>query len=45
MILSFGLVHNHKQIQKVDALLQRLEDKEKKREKPRTDPKPNVESE
>jgi len=45
MLLSFGLVHNHKQIQKVDALLQRLEDKEKKREKPRIDPKPNVESE
>ncbi len=41
MILSFGLVHNHKQIQKVDALLQRLEDKEKKREKPRIDPKPD----
>ena len=41
MLLSFGLVHNHKQIQKVDALLQRLEDKEKKREKPRIDPKPD----
>ena len=41
MLLGFGLVHNHKQIQKVDALLQRLEDKEKKREKPRIDPKPD----
>jgi len=41
MLLSFGLAHNHKQIQKVDALLQRLEDKEKKREKPSIDPKPD----
>jgi hypothetical protein len=39
MLLSFGLVHNHKQIQKADALLQRLEEKERKNAKPRIDPK------
>jgi signal transduction histidine kinase len=41
MVLSFGLAYNHKQIKKADAILQRLEDKEKKREKARLDPKPD----
>ena len=45
MLVSFGVVHTHKQLNKAEALLQRLEEKEKKREKARTDPKPNVESE
>jgi hypothetical protein len=41
MILSFGLAHTYKQIKKAEAILQRLEEKESKREKPRIDPKPN----
>lgn len=40
MALSFMIVHVEKRINKADALLQRLEEKEKKREKPRIDPKP-----
>jgi len=38
MILSFAIVHTNSQIKKVDAVLQRLEEKEKKREKARRDP-------
>jgi len=39
MILSFAIVHTDKQIKKVDAMMLRLEEKEKKRnEKPRIDP-------
>ena len=38
MILSFAIVHTNTQIKKVDAVLQRLEEKEKKREKARRDP-------
>ena len=41
MLVSFGVVHTHKQLNKAEALLQRLEEKEKKREKARTDPKPD----
>lgn len=38
MLLSFAIVHTDKQIKKVDALVMRLEEKEKKREKARIDP-------
>jgi hypothetical protein len=38
MLLSFGLAYTNKQIKKIDALVLRLEEKEKKREKPRIDP-------
>ena len=38
MLLSFGLAYQSKQIKKAEAILQRLEEKEKKREKPRIDP-------
>jgi hypothetical protein len=41
MLLGFGLAYNTKQINKAEALLLRLEEKEKKREKPRVDPKPD----
>jgi hypothetical protein len=41
MLVSFGVAHTHKQLNKAEALLQRLEEKEKKREKPRIDPKPD----
>lgn len=41
MLVSFGVVHTHKQLNKAEALLQRLEEKEKKREKTRIDPKPD----
>ena len=41
MLVSFGVVHTHKQLNKAEALLLRLEEKEKKREKARTDPKPD----
>jgi phosphotransferase system glucose/maltose/N-acetylglucosamine-specific IIC component len=41
MILSFGVVYNHKQIKTAEALLQRLEEKERKSAKPRVDPKPD----
>jgi len=37
MILSFAIVHTNVQIKKVDALVLRLEEKEKKREKTRRD--------
>lgn len=38
MGLSFLIVHQEKRIKKLDAVIQRLEDKEKKREKSRIDP-------
>jgi bacteriorhodopsin len=38
MILSFAIIHTNVQIKKVDALLMRLEEKERKREKARRDP-------
>lgn len=38
MLLSFAILHTNVQIKKVDALLLRLEEKEKKREKARIDP-------
>ena len=39
MMLSFMVIHTDKQLKKVDALVLRLEEKEKKRnEKPRVDP-------
>ena len=39
MMLSFMVIHTNKQLKKVDALVLRLEEKEKKRnEKPRIDP-------
>lgn len=38
MILSFAIMHTNTQIKKVDALVLRLEEKEKKREKARRDP-------
>jgi uncharacterized membrane protein YhaH (DUF805 family) len=42
MILSFAILHTNVQIKKVDALVMRLEEKEKKREKISRDP-PNPE--
>ena len=38
MALSFGLAYQSKQLKKAEALLIRLEEKEKKREKNRRDP-------
>ena len=38
MLLSFAIVHTDKQLKKVNALVIRLEEKEKKREKIRIDP-------
>jgi len=38
MGLSFAIIHVEKQLKKVDALMLRLEEKEKKREKTRIDP-------
>jgi short subunit fatty acids transporter len=38
MILSFAIMHTNTQLKKVDALVLRLEEKEKKREKTRRDP-------
>lgn len=38
MGLSFAIIHTEKQLKKAEAVLQRLEEKEKKREKNRTDP-------
>lgn len=38
MLLSFAILHTNVQIKKVDALVMRLEEKEKKREKVRRDP-------
>jgi len=38
MMLSFVIIHTDKQLKKVNALVIRLEEKEKKREKTRTDP-------
>lgn len=37
MILSFAIMHTNTQIKKVDALVLRLEEKEKKRDKARRD--------
>jgi len=38
MLLSFMLVHQENRIKKLDALVLRMEEKEKKREKIRRDP-------
>lgn len=38
MMLSFVIIHTNKQLKEVNALVIRLEEKEKKREKTRTDP-------
>ena len=40
-VISLGLVYNSKQIKKVEAILQRAEQVEKKNAKPRIDPKPD----
>jgi hypothetical protein len=37
MVLSFAIIHTNVQIKKVDALVLRLEEKEKKRDKARRD--------
>jgi flagellar biosynthesis/type III secretory pathway M-ring protein FliF/YscJ len=43
MVLSFMVFHVEKRINKADAMILRLEEKERKRnEKPRTDPKPDT---
>jgi len=41
MVLSFMVLHVEKRINKADAMILRLEEKEKKREKTRIDPKPD----
>ncbi len=41
MMLGFGVVYNAKQIKKTEAMLLRLEEKERRNEKPRVDPKPD----
>ncbi len=41
MVLSFMTVHLDKRIKEANAMIVRLEDKEKKREKHRIDPKPS----
>ena len=42
MVLSFMVFHVEKRINKADAMILRLEEKERKRnEKPRIDPKPD----
>ena len=39
MLLSFVVIHTDKQLKKAEAMIQRLEEKEKKRNaKPRVDP-------
>ena len=38
MLLSFVVVNTDKQLKKVNSLVIRLEEKDKKREKPRIDP-------
>lgn len=40
MGLSFVAAYLSKQVSKAEAIVQRLEEKEKKREKPRIEPKP-----
>ena len=40
-VISLGLMYNSKQIKKVEAILQRAEQVEKKNAKPRIDPKPD----
>ena len=42
MLLSFAILHTNVQLKKVDALIMRLEEKEKKREKTRRD-NPDIE--
>jgi hypothetical protein len=41
MLLSFTAAYLSKQVSKAEVMLLRLEEKEKKREKPRIDPKPS----
>jgi hypothetical protein len=41
MVLSIMIFHVEKRINKADAIILRLEEKEKKREKARIDPKPD----
>lgn len=41
MVLSFMVMHVEKRINKADAIIQRLEDKEKRNAKTRVDPKPD----
>lgn len=41
MLLSFAILHTNVQIKKVDALVMRLEEKERKNAKSRHDPKPD----
>jgi hypothetical protein len=41
MGLSFATAYLGKQLSKAEAMIVRLEEKEKKREKPRIDPKPD----
>ncbi len=43
-LTTMGLVYNHKQIKKAEVILQRAEQAEKKNAKPRTDPKPDGDS-
>lgn len=38
MLLSFAIIHTNVQIKKVDALVMRMEEKDKKREKNSTEP-------
>lgn len=38
MMLSFVIVHTDKQLKKAEAMIQRLEEKERKRAKTRIDP-------
>jgi len=42
MVLSAMVLHVEKRINKADAMILRLEEKEKKREKPRIDPEPDA---
>lgn len=39
MALSFAIIHTEKQLKKAEAVLQRLEEKEKKNAKNRIDPR------
>ena len=42
MMLSFVSLHLQKQLNKADAIILRLEEKERKNAKPRVDPKPDA---
>jgi hypothetical protein len=42
MALSFMVLHVEKRINKADAMILRLEEKERKNAKPRVDPKPDT---